>query len=131
MGSSKRPNERLRPKLSSRKSAGENSKSENDWQAEGPKLRDVSDFTSIEEFLAEEGVLEEVTARAVKRVIALQLRRAMMEEELSKVAVANRMGTSRRQLDRVLDDEGHDAISIETLARAAKAVGKKLKVELV
>ena len=91
----------------------------------------MSDFTSIEEFLAEEGVLEEVTARAVKRVIALQLRRAMMEEELSKVAVANRMGTSRRQLDRVLDDEGHDAISIETLARAAKAVGKKLKVELV
>lgn len=91
----------------------------------------MSDFTSLEDFLADEGILEEVTARAIKRVIALQLKRAMAERHLSKVAVAEQMGTSRRQLDRVLDDEGHDAISIETLARAANAVGKKLKVELV
>ena len=94
-------------------------------------LKGIENFTSLEDFLSDEGILEEVTARAIKRVIAMQLKQAMEERHLTKVVVADRMGTSRRQLDRVLDDQAHDAISIETLARAANAVGKKLKVELV
>lgn len=87
--------------------------------------------TTLEEFLSEEGVLEEVTARAVKRVIALELRKAMAENSLSKIGMARRMRTSRRQLDRILDPEAHDNITIDTLTRAAEAVGRKLRVELV
>jgi hypothetical protein len=94
-------------------------------------LRDPTSLSSLEDFLNEEGLLEEVTARAIKRVIALELRRAMKDRKLSKVAMADRMKTSRRQVDRVLDPEEHDNVTIETLARAANAVGRKLKVELV
>ena len=72
-----------------------------------------------------------MTARAIKRVIALSLRKAMQEQRLTKVAMADRMKTSRRQLDRVLDPESHENVSLETLARAASAVGRKLRLELI
>ena len=92
--------------------------------------RDHSAFSTLEEFLAEEGILEEVTASAIKRAIAHDLRAAMEENNISKVAMAARMGTSRRQLDRVLDPEEHENVTIETLTRAARAVGRQLKIEL-
>jgi len=99
--------------------------------AKQDKLRDPGEFTSLEDFLKQEGAVEEVTARAIKRVIALSLKKAMAEGQLTKVAMAERMKTSRRQLDRVLDPDAHENISIETLARAANAVGRKLRVDLV
>lgn len=75
-------------------------------------------------------MLEELQARAVKEVIAWQLAQAMTERKLSKRRLAAMMGTSRTQVDRVLDP-GHGNVTIETLQRAAAIVGRKLQVELV
>ena len=85
-----------------------------------------SDFDA---FLAEEGILEEVTARAQKRLLALQLQDAMEESQLTKTELAVRMETSRSQLDRLLDPD-NTSITLESLERLARAVGKRLKVEL-
>jgi len=86
--------------------------------------------TSLEDFLSEDGNLEAATAVAVKRVIAWQLAEEMHRRKLTKAAMAKLMETSRGQLDRVLNpDDGN--VTLETLQRAAKAVGKTLKLELV
>ena len=94
------------------------------------KFRDPSDLDTLDAFLDEEGIREEVTLRAVKSVIALQLRQAMAERKLTLSAVAAEMGTSRAQLNRVLDPEAFN-VTLETLSRAAKVVGRGLKVELI
>jgi hypothetical protein len=77
--------------------------------------------SSFDDFLREDGLYEEVTARAIKRVIARQLDGLMRDNRLSKTELARRMQTSRAQLDRLLG----------TLTRAAHAVGRTLKMELV
>lgn len=85
--------------------------------------------TSLEQFLIEDGTLETATAIAVKRVIAWQLQQEMQKRNLTKTAMAKAMQTSRFQLDRVLNpDDGN--VTIETLQRAANAVGRSLKLEL-
>ena len=86
-------------------------------------------WTSLDEFLDEEGIREEVTARAIKRVIALQLQQAMVEQKLSKARMAELMETSRAQLARILDPEEFN-VTLDTLARAAKVLGRRLSVEL-
>lgn len=93
------------------------------------ELRTLEEHTTLDDFLREEGVYEEVNARAIKRVIALQLQEAMRERKITKAAMAKMMDTSRAQLDRVLDPTAFN-VTIETLARAAKIVGRTLKVEL-
>ena len=90
----------------------------------------VAEFDTLDDFLDEEGIREEVTARAIKRVIALQLQEAMRERKLTKAAMADLMETSRAQLARVLDPEEFN-VTLDTLTRAAKVVGRKLRVELV
>jgi len=90
----------------------------------------VTGFNTLDDFLDEEGIREEVTARAIKRVIALQLQEAMKERKLTKAAMADLMETSRAQLARVLDPEEFN-VTLDTLTRAAKVVGRKLRVELV
>ena len=85
-----------------------------------------SDF---DEFLAEEGILEEVTARAHKRLLALQLQDVMEATQLTKTELAERMQTSRSQLDRLLDPE-NTSVTLDSLERLARAVGKRLVVEL-
>ena len=77
-----------------------------------------------------EGVYEEVTARAIKRVIARQLDALMQNQGLTKSTLAKRMKTSRAQLDRVLDPD-NESVTLATLARAAQAVGRNLRMELV
>lgn len=67
---------------------------------------------------------------AIKRVLAWQIEKAMRDGAVSKTEMARRMNTSRSQLDRLLDPENH-AVSLETLARAAHAVGRSLKLDLV
>ena len=94
------------------------------------KIRDLSDLDTLDDFLNEEGIGEQVTLRAIKRVVALQLRQAMAERNMSLSAVAAEMGTSRAQLNRVLDPEEFN-VTLETLSRAAKVVGRGLRVELV
>lgn len=86
--------------------------------------------SGIDDFLKEEGVLEEFQARAVKEVIAWQLGEAMKARKLSKRKLAELMRTSRTQVDRVLDPENGN-VTIETLQRAAAVVGRKVQVELV
>jgi uncharacterized protein YaaW (UPF0174 family) len=84
-----------------------------------------SDF---DEFLKDEGILEEVTARAHKRLLALQLSDAMKTSNTSKLQLAKRLQTSRSQVDRLLDPD-NTAITLESLERLAQAVGKQLRVE--
>lgn len=85
--------------------------------------------SSFDDFLREEDAHEETQAVAIKRVLAYQLAEAMKAEGLTKVAMAERMGTSRSQLDRLLDPSKAD-VKLDTLARAARAVGRELKLEL-
>jgi antitoxin HicB len=93
-------------------------------------FRDLSDLATLDDFLDEEGIREEVTLRAVKSVIALQLRQAMKDQNLTRAAMAARMDTSRAQLNRVLDPDASN-VTLETLSRAARALRHSLKVELV
>jgi antitoxin HicB len=86
--------------------------------------------SSFDEFLKEEGLYEEVTARAIKRVIARQLDALMHDQGLTKSSLAKRMKTSRAQLDRLLDPN-NEAVTLGTLTRAAQAVGRQLRMELV
>jgi antitoxin HicB len=86
--------------------------------------------SSLEDFLREEGRLEEARQVAAKRVLARQLRQAMEDQHLNKVDMAERMQTSRSQLDRLLDPD-NDKVRLDTLNRAAAIVGKRLKIELV
>jgi antitoxin HicB len=86
--------------------------------------------SSFDDFLKDEGIYEEVTARAIKRVIARQLDALMQEQGLTKSELAKRMDTSRAQLDRLLDPE-NESVTLATLTRAAQAVGRQLRMELV
>lgn len=85
---------------------------------------------SFDAFLKEEGLYEEVAARAIKRVIARQLDAIMRKDHLTKTMLAKRMQTSRAQLDRLLDPD-NESVTLGTLARAAHAVGRNLRMELV
>ena len=85
--------------------------------------------SSFESFLDEEGLLEACTAVAIKRVLARQIERAMEERGLTKSAMAKAMRTSRPQLDRLLDP-ANPSVTLDTLQRAAAAVGRKLRLEL-
>ncbi len=85
--------------------------------------------SSFSDFLQEEGLYEEVTAHAIKRVLAWQIEQAMKTQGLTKVAMAKRMKTSRAQLDRLLDPN-NDKVQLDTIQRAAHAVGRRLHLEL-
>jgi antitoxin HicB len=86
--------------------------------------------SSLDDFLREEGIYEEVTTAAIKSVIAHQLAEEMKRQGLTKKKMAELMQTSRAQLDRVLDPDNGSA-TLETLQRAAKIVGRQVRVELV
>ncbi len=85
--------------------------------------------SSFEDFLAEEGIRDEANAHAVKRVLAWQLEEAMKAQGISKVEMARRMGTSRAHLDRLLDPN-NEKVQLDTVQRAAAAVGRRLRLEL-
>ncbi len=85
--------------------------------------------TNFDDFLEEEGLLEETTAIAVKRYIAYQLTKKMSEEHLSKSEMARRMETSRSALDRLLDPS-NSSVTLQTLQSAAHALGGRLKIQL-
>ncbi len=85
---------------------------------------------TLEEFLTEIGIRDEVYDAAVKRVVSWQFEEARKARALSKTDMATIMGTSRSQIDRVLDPD-NVAVSLEMLTRAATALGKRLKIELV
>ena len=84
---------------------------------------------NFDDFLAEESLLEEVTATAMKRVIAWQIEQEMKAQNLTKTRMAAKMNTSRAALNRLLDQED-TSLTLTTLASAANALGKKFRFEL-
>jgi DNA-binding Xre family transcriptional regulator len=84
---------------------------------------------TLDDYLTEEGILDEVSARAHKRLLMLQLADIMEESKMSKDGLAQRLQTSRSQVDSLLDPE-NTSITLELLERLARAVGRELKIEL-
>jgi antitoxin HicB len=81
--------------------------------------------STFDSFLEQEGIREEVEAVAIKRVLAWQLEQAMQEQRKTKQAMAKQLHTSRSQLDRLLDPQ-NVSVTLDTITRAAKALGKRL-----
>lgn len=86
-----------------------------------------SDF---DDFLREEGILDEAEAVAAKRILAYQIAQAMEARELTKTAMARKMGTSRSSLDRLLDPSV-PSVTLLTIEKAARVLGKQLRIEIV
>jgi antitoxin HicB len=85
--------------------------------------------STLEDFLKEEGIHEEVTTAAIKSVIAWQLSEEMKKKKITKKRLAELMHTSRAQVDRILDPEKGN-VTIETLRHAAALLGRQLRLEL-
>jgi len=83
--------------------------------------------SSFDDFLKDEGIYEEVEAAAIKKVIAAMLAQQMEVQRLSKVDMVKRLGTSRSQLDRLLD-ASNSSVTLLTLTKAAAAIGKRLSI---
>jgi antitoxin HicB len=86
--------------------------------------------STLDDFLKEEGTYESTQAVAIKRVLAWQIAQTMAKQHITKVEMARRMDASRSQLNRRLDPTTH-SVTLETLTRAAHAVGRQVKLELV
>jgi antitoxin HicB len=86
--------------------------------------------SSLDGFLKEEGLFEDATNYAVKRVLAWQIEESMKEQGITKAEMARRMGTSRAHLDKLLDPE-NDKVQLDTVQRAATAVGRRVRLVLV
>ena len=85
--------------------------------------------SNIDDFLEEEGILAKTEAVAVKRVIAFQVEQMMKEQNLSKTEMSRRMKTSRAALDRLLDP-ANQAVTLQTLDHAARALGRRLQISI-
>ena len=94
------------------------------------KSRTTEDFTTLDEFLEEEGMRDAFQAVAIKEVLAWQLKQAMEVRNISQAKLAKLMGTSRSQVSRLLDPEDGN-VTLTTLQRAAEMVGRKVRLELV
>ena len=86
-----------------------------------------SDFR---DFLKADGILEEVEERAMKKALALQLEKLIARNQITKTEMAARMKTSRAVVDRLLD-ASNPSLTISTLGKAARALGRKIKIELI
>ena len=85
--------------------------------------------SNFDDFLKEEGIFEEVQAKALKRGVAEQIEDSMQSAKLTKMAMADKMATSRSQLDRILDPNNL-SVQLDTLIRAARAVGKVVEIKI-
>ena len=86
--------------------------------------------SSFDDFLEEEGMLDEINTIAIKRVIAWQIQQGMAKKNLSKTEMAQQMQTSRSSLERLLDPD-NPAVTLDTIERAARVIGKKVRFKLV
>lgn len=86
--------------------------------------------SSFDDFLDEQGMLEECEHQALKEILADQVRKAMEDKRISKTEMAKKMHTSRRQLDRLLDPSVSN-VTLATMSKAARAVGRELHIALV
>jgi antitoxin HicB len=85
--------------------------------------------SSIDDFLKQEGIFEEVQAQAIKEVVAWQLDEAMRKQKISKNKMATLLKTSRTQVDRLLNPKND--ITLSSLQRAAAMVGRRVMIQLV
>ena len=85
--------------------------------------------TTLDEYLTEDGIREAAKAEALTRVLAWQLAQEMERQGITKSELAEKMHTSRAQVDRILKAKGN--VTIESLQRAAALVGRELRLELV
>jgi len=92
--------------------------------------RSTDELATLDEFLKGEGKLEDFEAVAIKEVLAWQITEAMKSQNLSRKRLAERMGTSRSQIGRLLDPKDGN-VTLATLQRAARIVGRTLRLELV
>lgn len=86
--------------------------------------------SSFDEFLDEENLLVEANEIAIKRVIAWQLQQEIESKQMTKTSVAKAMGTSRAAVDRLLDPD-NTSVTLNTLSKAARILGKRIEIELV
>ena len=86
--------------------------------------------STLDDFLEEEDLTDRVEEQAVKKIIALQLRGLLEEQELTKAELARRLRTSRAAVDRLLDP-GNESVTLHTLERAARVLGKRLKLQII
>jgi antitoxin HicB len=95
------------------------------------KIRKRMDHSgsSFDSFLEEEGIREEVEAVAIKRLLAWQLEQAMRKQQKTKQTMARQLHTSRSQLDRLLDPR-NVSVTLDTITRAARALGKRLIIRV-
>jgi len=91
--------------------------------------RNVHTGSKFDDFLKNEGIFEEVQAKALKRALAEQLEESMQAAKLTKLDMARKMATSRSQLDRVLDP-GNVSVQLDTLIKAARALGKEIEIKI-
>lgn len=92
--------------------------------------RTSADLSTLDEMLSDDGTLETFQAAAIKEVLAWQLEQAMKEQKLSRKRLAERMGTSRSQISRLLDPKDGN-VTLTTLQRAAEIVGRKVRLDLI
>jgi antitoxin HicB len=85
--------------------------------------------STFDSFLEKEGIREEVEAVAIKRVLAWQLQQAMQKQQKTKQAMAKQLHTSRSQLDRLLDPK-NVSVTLDTITRAARALGKRVIIRV-
>ena len=85
--------------------------------------------SNFDDFLEEDGILEEVSVRAQKQLLALQINDIMQAADISKARLAEKMNTDIIQLNRLLDPD-NTSITLESLDRLARAMGRKLRIEL-
>ncbi len=93
-------------------------------------LRSPARLSTLDDLLKEEGKLEEFQATAIKEVLAWQIEEAMKANNISRSGLAKRMNTSRSQIGRLLDPKDGN-VTLLTLQRAARIVGRSLRLELV
>ena len=93
------------------------------------KKRNSHIGSSLDDFLKEEGILEELQVQAIKEVVAWQLEEAMKKKQVSKARLAKLLRTSRTQVNRLLDPQSD--ITLSSLQRAAALVGRQVRLELV
>ncbi len=86
--------------------------------------------SNFDDFLSDEGLLDEAEAVAVKRVLAFQIKEMMEAQNISKAEMARRMKTSRAALERLLDPENR-SVTLNTMDKAARSLGKRLRLTLM
>jgi antitoxin HicB len=94
------------------------------------KPRSTDGFSTLDDLLGEQGTREAFQAVAVKEVLAWQIEKAMTDQKLSRKRLAERMGTSRSQISRLLDPTDGN-VTLATLQRAAEILGRKVRLDLV